>query len=197
MSIYIINRVDRIDRWYDVRDEMRRVGIGGYQHFSAFVTSPGYIGCKMSHITILKDELKWYSNESLYVYEDDVVFLNEARLTAGKAMIQLPEDWHVLYLGASPKQPQERYSENLFRLKNAHTTHAMVWNTEHKEAMQYVVDHEDEIKKIDDFYATVIQERFNCFVVYPICCTQRQYPSDTCKRSDVSTIVKNFNLYCK
>ena len=110
--------------------------------------------------------------------------------------MQLPSKWDCLYLGASPKEPQVRYSDNLFRLNNAHVTHAIIWHNRKDGAVDYILEHRNEINKIDDYFAKVIQPRFNCFVIYPMLCTQKQTKSDTCGRSDVSTIVNNYNRYC-
>jgi hypothetical protein len=114
-----------------------------------------------------------------------------------RALIQLPDSWDCLYLGASPKEPQERYSENLFTLKNAHVTHAIVWNKRHNGAIEYILTHKSDIRKYDDYLATIIQPNFNCFVCFPLVASQKQFSSDTCTRSDVSTIDRNFNLYCR
>ena len=54
-----------------------------------------------------------------------------------------------------------------------------------------------DIKKIDVYMRDVIQPLFNCFITYPMLATQRSSKSNVAIRSDVSTIVKNYNLYCK
>lgn len=161
--------------------------------FSAIDTKPGWHGCRQSHIDILEI---MPANDIIAIYEDDVKFLQSWRVVFD-AMNQLPEDWDCLYLGASPNEPQERYSKNLFRVKNAHVTHAIVWNKRHNGAIDHILSHKSDIRKWDDYLATVIQPRFNCFLTYPMVVTQTQFKSDTCTRSDVSTIEKNYNKYCK
>lgn len=192
MVSWVINLDKRVERWYYVREHLAQMGIK-VTRFSAIEAKPGWVGCRESHLEILQ---KTPIGDIVAIYEDDVKFL-EPWSTVFKAMNQLPENWDMLYLGASPKQPQERYSENLFRLKNAHVTHSIVWNVRHNGAVQYLLSHKSDIKKIDDFYATVIQPMFNCFVCYPLVAVQKQFPSDTCRNSDVSTIERNYNLYCK
>jgi GR25 family glycosyltransferase involved in LPS biosynthesis len=192
MMNYVINLDKRVERWYYVREHLHDIGIR-VQRFPAIETKPGWRGCAESHLRILS---KMEMGGITAIYEDDVMFLQPLEVMY-KALDQLPDDWDCLYLGASPKEPQERYSENLFRLKNAHVTHAIIWYKRIGGAVEYILSHKDEIKKIDDFFATVIQPRFNCFVAYPIVAIQKQFQSDTCHRSDVSTIQKNYNLYCK
>lgn len=192
MVSWVINLDKRVERWIYVREELFSMGIKPIR-FSAIETKPGWHGCRDSHLQILQSAEK---NSVVAIYEDDVKFLQPWSVVF-KAMNQLPENWDMLYLGASPKEPQERYSENLFKLKNAHVTHAIVWNIRHKGAVEYLLTHKSDIRKYDDYLAQAIQPNFNCFLCYPLVATQKQFQSDTCGRSDVSTIEKNFNLYCK
>lgn len=191
MRAYCINLDRRPDKWAYMRTEFERMYIR-VTRFSALDTKPGWKGCRDSHLAVMelcKDE------NMFIIYEDDVQFL-EDRAAMSRAIAQLPDDWDCLYFGASPKEPQERYSENLFRLKNAHVTHAILWRNRHDGAVKYILNHREDIGKFDDYLATVIQPKFNCFVAYPLIATQIQFQSDTCGRSDVSTIVLNYNKYC-
>jgi len=191
MKNYVINLNRRVERWQYVKEHLADLGIKVIR-FPAIDTKPGWVGCRESHLQILelcKDE------EVFTIYEDDVKFVGGPD-SIEPIMSQLPPDWDCLYLGASPKEPQERYSENLFRLKNAHVTHAIVWHNRKDGAVEYILSHKHHIRKWDDYLATVIQPMFNCFVVYPLVATQIQFQSDTCGRSDVSTIESNYNKYC-
>ena len=160
--------------------------------FPAVDTTPGWVGCRESHLQVLE---MFKDCDGFAIYEDDVKFLTSLDYIY-IAMGQLPDDWDMLYLGASPKEPQERYSDNLFKVKNAHVTHAIIWHPRVGGAIDYILEHRQEIRKIDDFFATTIQPKFNCFLTYPLICTQIQTKSDTCGRSDVSTIMNNYNRYC-
>ena len=192
MKCYVINRNDRPQRWDKVWDELIRVGIKP-ERFPAIIATPGWVGCRDSHLKLLEQNR---NEEHVIIFEDDVIFITDPVFAIEKCFTELSPDWDCLYFGASPKQPQERYSEHLFKLNNAHVTHAILWNMQGEAVKQILVD-KDQIRKWDDYLATVIQPKFNCFVVYPMVATQRQYQSDTCKRSDVSTIESNYNLYCK
>ena len=193
MTNYVINLDKRVERWYYVREHMAEMGIK-VTRFPAIEAKPGWVGCRESHLEILQ---KTPIGDIIAIYEDDVKFL-ETWESVLKSISQLPPSWDCLYLGASPKQPQERVSDNLFRLKNAHVTHAIVWNVRHNGAVQYLLSHKSDVKKIDDFYAQKLQYLFNCFVCYPMVATQKDFnQSDTCHRSDVSSILKNYNLFCR
>jgi hypothetical protein len=188
MKSFCINLDRRPDKWAYVRHEFEVNNIR-VTRFTAFNTRPGWIGCRESHIRIMelcKDE------DMFTIYEDDVKFLDNK----WTAYNELPEDWDCLYLGASPQEPQERYSEHLFRLKNALTTHAIIWHNRRGGATEFILKNKGKIGKWDVFLAKIIQPTYNCFVTFPILVTQTQFSSDTCGRSDVSTIEKNYNKYC-
>lgn len=194
MKTYCINLQDRPARWLDVQDELSRFGWGWpVERIDAVRTHPGWIGCTESHFIALRMGI--VGGNPFCVLEDDVLFLQDRQVLLN-AIDQLPEDWDMLYLGASPKKQQERYSDNLFRLDNANVTHAIIWNPRSGGALDYVLNDRASIRKIDDYFATVIQPRFNCFVTYPMVATQKDLQSDTCKYSDVGTILRNYNTFC-
>jgi glycosyl transferase, family 25 len=195
LNTYVINRSDRPQRYTDVREELKKQGLNAHR-FEAVVGKRGYEGCRDSHLAVID---RCQRDIAFMVLEDDVVFLEDITPYLDDAIRQMPPNWDLLYLGASPKQPQERYSENLFRLKNAFTTHAIIYHSRVDGAIDYILRHRAEIKKIDVFYAQIIQEKFNVFVTYPMICSQKDYggKSDTCSRVDVSSIVKNYNSFCK
>jgi glycosyl transferase, family 25 len=193
MRSYCINLDRRPDKWEYVSKHLAERGIEP-DRFPAIDRKPGWVGCRESFLKLLTDQ--YFSEDPFCVYEDDVIFLEHIDVVC-KAMAELPKDnWDCLYLGASPREPQERYSNNLFRLKNAVCLHAVIWNPRSEGALEYIVSHQKDIEKIDDYMATVIQPMFNCFCTFPLVVTQTQFQSDTCGRSDVSTIVENYNKYC-
>ena len=197
---YCINRDDRPERWADVQKEFDRIGMPA-KRVSAVISTPykrGWEGCRDSHIKTLIDIDM--SGEMGLVFEDDVVFLCEKEDfwdNFSKAVNELPHDWDALYLGASPQEPQERYSPHLYRLSRAWTTHAILWNHKGLTINTIITDSNNhKIGKWDVYLSDVIMPGYNIFVTSPMLCTQRQYQSDTCTRSDVSTILKNYQRFC-
>jgi len=193
MRCYVINLDRRADRWAVTRDYLYDKGFD-VTRFSAI--DDRWRGCRDSHLAILEQNKHLpitviFEDDILFTYEDDII----RRIF--DSMAEMPVDWDCLYLGASPKEPQERYSEHLYKLNNAHVTHAILWHNREGGAVDYILEHRNDIDKIDDFFAKTVQPMFNCYVCYPLLSTQRQTQSDTCKRSDVSTIEKNYKLYCK
>jgi hypothetical protein len=192
--VWCINLDRRTDKWHDVQREFNRVGIDKVMRFMAYDTKPGWKGCAMSHLGVM-EKVKY--DPMGIVFEDDVRFLtNDPQRAINKAMLQLPDDWDMLYLGGSPQEPQEQYSDNLFYARNILCMHAYIINNNNG-CIDYVLDHRKEIAKIDAYFAHTVQSLFKCFLVSPLLAIQFQFQSDTCKRSDVSTIAINFNKFCK
>jgi GR25 family glycosyltransferase involved in LPS biosynthesis len=196
MKNYVINLDRRADRWVVVREELNSYGFS-LTRFPSIDTKPGWRGCASSHLSIMEQA----KNEVAYItWEDDVQFLYDKDTTdfiLNKALQQIPSDWDALFLGASPQEPQERYSDNLFRLKNAFCTHAILWHNRPNGATEYILRNKDRIEKIDVFLSQEIFPIFNCYLVYPLLISQHQTQSDCCTRSDLSTIAKNYAKYCK
>jgi hypothetical protein len=191
MINYLIHLDRRTDRLIDAETEFAKMGME-FSLVLAFDEKPGWVGCKKSHLYILRE----LPGTVFAVYEDDVQFLLGER-DIRIAMDELPEDWDMLYLGASPQEPFYRYSPHLFKMGKSWTTHAIIWHRREGGAINYILQHEDEIGKIDVFLSEQVHPKFNCFLVSPLICTQKQTQSDCCKRSDLSTIVRNYNRYCK
>jgi hypothetical protein len=163
--------------------------------YPAKINKIGWMGCRDSHLSCL---VKIFANQEVSaIFEDDIKFLTDISV-ATEAMTELPSDWDILYLGCSPQAPQEQYSPHLFKITKALTTHAMIWNVRENGALEYCLTADDEyrIGKWDVFLMNEVQPKFNCFCTYPMVCTQADFQSDTCRRSDVSTIVTNYNRFC-
>jgi len=189
MKTYVINLDRRTDRLEYITKHLSDHRID-FIRFSAIDNK--WEGCRDSHLAIM-EECK--DDKVFMILEDDVQFVQPMK-AMGDAVTQLPEDWDCLYLGASPKEPQVKYSPNLYKINNAHVTHAIVWRNREGGAVEYILEHRDDIQRIDDYFAKVIQPMFNCFLIYPLTAIQIQTQSDTCKRSNVSTIVTNYHKYC-
>jgi GR25 family glycosyltransferase involved in LPS biosynthesis len=193
MIIYCINRNDRPERLARTREELAKQSLNAHR-VSAIINTPGWVGCRESHLKVIERHAK---NSAFMIIEDDIAFLNDYEPWVTMAMSQLPSDWDMLYLSASPKTPQERYSNNLFRLRGAVCAHAIIYHPREGGAVEYILSHREDIKKIDRYYADTVQLLFNCYITAPIICTQWQHSSDTCQRTDSSTIYKNYIQYCK
>jgi GR25 family glycosyltransferase involved in LPS biosynthesis len=192
MKAVLINREDRPERLKESRKELNGYGIF-FDIFPAVISSPGWKGCRDSHLAVLE---KYKDDKFVMVFEDDVMFLNDPMHPIAEVAQELHPAWDMLYLGISPTQKYLKVSPHLYKCNGGYTTHAIIWRYRQGGAVEYILNHKKDILKWDVFLSSVIHKKFNCFVIYPILCTQRQVQSDTCKRSDAGSIVRNYNKYC-
>jgi GR25 family glycosyltransferase involved in LPS biosynthesis len=197
MKIFVINRDDRPERMERAREQLDVVWMP-FERFEAIKTKPGWMGCRDSQLAILDKikHMRWHDDYRFsLILEDDVLFMPDWWNVLRDARFFLPLDWSLLYLGCSPQSPLERHNKYLYKVKDSLCTHAILYNNRNNGVVDYILANKGEIQKIDVYYKDVIQEQFRCFVTYPICATQWQSKSDTCMRSDTSTILKNFNKH--
>jgi len=190
MRVYCINLDNRKERWDQTQEEMKVLGATPIR-FSATLKRRRHSGCISSHMALwkqVKDE------GVVMVIEDDILFLDNAKENFETALSQLPEDWDMLYLGATLNEPLERVSDNLLRLKRGWACHAIVYNNQNG-VLDYLLK-EMVDNKIDIFMADVIQEKFNCYMCYPMVATQRPGISDiTRKYTDYNKIMRRYRKY--
>ena len=72
-GIFYINLDSRVDRLNEIRGELERIGLEG-ERFPAVKETPGFIGCALSHIAVLK-EARDRGLKNVMVLEDDFEFL--------------------------------------------------------------------------------------------------------------------------
>jgi GR25 family glycosyltransferase involved in LPS biosynthesis len=193
MKTIVIHRHDRPERLQDLVEHLRIIGWDSFSVFDAIIDKPGWKGCRDSHLAVMED----YKDEVMFlVLEDDVRFVeNTSEIVS--SLFQLPQDWDCLFLGVNPQEPQKRYSKNLFKLSKSFCTHSIIWHPRKGGAVEYILEHKAEIEKIDVFFCEKIFPNFNCFLTEPLVCVQSsKYNSDTCKKSDVGQISKNYSKYC-
>jgi GR25 family glycosyltransferase involved in LPS biosynthesis len=54
------------------------------------------LGCKLSHIAALMK----CEGDSIFIFEDDAVFVDNFHEELEKSLAVLPDDWDMVYLGA-------------------------------------------------------------------------------------------------
>jgi GR25 family glycosyltransferase involved in LPS biosynthesis len=195
MKTWVINLASRPERFKRAKEQLDTANIP-FERFDAI--KGGWKGCRDSHLAILEKakENRWEEDYcSILVLEDDVEFVPNWERIFRNAKFHLPLGWDMLYLGTSPQAPLKIYSEWLYEVKHSLTAHAILYNNRPRGVVDYILSYKEDIKKIDVYYKDVIQEQFKCYVTYPMCATQWQSKSDIAHRSDVSTIVRNFNKF--
>jgi hypothetical protein len=134
---------------------------------------------------ILLDFLYSEDNRLLHL-EDDVVFRDLTHLP--QAISELPDGWDILYLGANlicwnNGEPQpERFSEHLFRVKAAWTTHAIGYNR--KCVYEILAKQPAFSEQMFDQYLSSRLPEFKAYCVAPMVAYQRPRFSSIWSRAD-------------
>lgn len=159
--------------WQIAQAEFNRVGLEVEKYQAVKEIGP-HQSFSHSERNILLDFLH-SDAETLLHLEDDVVFRDLSLLQA--ALLQLPADWDIVYLGANlvlwnNGEPwPERYSDHLFRVKCAWTTHAIAYN---KKCVRRILEGQPsfDAQMFDNWLSTRLPE-LNAFCVAPMVAYQR------------------------
>ena len=111
------------------------------------------------------------SNDTLMMFEDDILLKENNHLE--KAISQLPKDWDLCYLGANIIGPVERYSDNLFRIYGAWTTHAVIYRNPQEIGKEYT----DTSIMFDAWLNENIVSRGKSYIVSPMLAWQVTHKS--------------------
>ena len=90
-----------------------------YTRFKAVEATDPRLGCKLSHLSVLSN----YDSEVIFIFEDDSVFVDDFDKKFEEAMNSVPQDWHMLYLGAHLLQ-KEPVNDYWVRSLECSSTHA-------------------------------------------------------------------------
>jgi hypothetical protein len=129
----------------------------------------------------------WQSGASSLLHlEDDCIFRSCDHL--GLALSELPDDWDIVYLGANlicwnnGEIAPERYSEHLFRVRAAWTTHCVGYS---RKGAQYLLERQPGFSEImfDNWMSTQLPY-LNAYCVAPMVAYQRPRFSSIWGRED-------------
>lgn len=130
------------EEWTRGLIEFNRVGLE-VEKFQSIADIGPHQSFSHSVRRILIDFLYSGARTLLHV-EDDCTFRDLSYLPT--ALAQLPDDWDIVYLGANlilwgdgTVAPPERYSDHLFRVYGAWTTHAIGFN---RKVVPFILEHQ-------------------------------------------------------
>lgn len=180
-KIYLLNLPERKDRLVVSAIELGAMGIEATV-FPAVKSDNGQEGVYLSLMQIFRHAVdRKYS--SVLLFEDDFercTGVPEFKQTMEKAVRQLPEYWHMLFLGANLPDPKQvtQHSANLLRTKRALALHAVAYSYE---CMQMILSL-PRMLPIDLQIANFIGPLGHSYVTYPLLCSQRVGYSDIEKK---------------
>jgi GR25 family glycosyltransferase involved in LPS biosynthesis len=140
----------------------------------------GIIGCKMSHLEILRKSLN-YNEEYIMILEDDIVFENNTLIYLELALNNLKKlDWDILYLTTNIINIEDaiRVDTNILYLKKSLTTTAQIFKKDKIMKIINIIQNSD--AEIDNTYSDLLT---NKYCVYPMCGYQRESWSDINKQN--------------
>jgi GR25 family glycosyltransferase involved in LPS biosynthesis len=186
-EIWCINLDHRIDRWEHAQKQFEKIGINNVQRFSAIKNDDGRIGLIKSFLELFK-YAKNKNLNNILIFEDDVLFLNDTINILEKSLNQLKQSkmsWGMFYLGANTHTKLPKINNNLCLLKNAYAAHAICY---HARVFDDIINKFSKIEKIlsqddiNDVFFSTLQNKYNCFVTYPLLATQIPSYSDLEKK---------------
>lgn len=128
--VYVLNLNSRPERWKDVSEELKRVGIFERVTRIQGVSNPNpRMGCSLGHLACLKQARKDGAKTPL-ILEDDVRFFSGFEGALLNAIGSLPKDWELFYVGynldpsSSSSKAPEFWGAHLLRIYRCLTTHA-------------------------------------------------------------------------
>jgi hypothetical protein len=185
-TILVINLPHRIDRFGQFLNEAMRVKMHNdnpeIKRIDGILNTPGSINDGFNKAQ--RNALEACKGTSL-ILEDDCIFSDISHLP--QALIDLPADWDLCYLGAnvvgtdlcSWPEP-EYYTNNLRRVKQAWTTHAIAYSEKGLEWILKNWNYQDGTM-YDDFLRQNL-EKLQAYIVCPMVADQRKGYSDIWQR---------------
>lgn len=166
--------------WPTVCQEFERVGLSGVWRFVPYPVD----GCKIlgphqsfnASVRQMLVDFLGTDSQNMLSMEGDVIFRDLSHLA--QALRELPSDWDIVYLGANLTccpTPPEQFSEHLFRIKGAWTTHAIGYN---RKVVQFILDNQPGFsEEMVDCWLSKQFDRLNAYVVAPMVAYQRPHQS--------------------
>lgn len=175
-KIYVVNLKHRIDRRVEMEDELNAHGIP-FVLFEATYDDNGIKGLVETMKRLFADALaKGYRN--IIVLEDDAHFLvkNPVAFLA-EVLPQIPKDYHLFYLGLNLIAKPIRVSENVLKVIDCYSTHAVAYS---REGMQITAERLEQVPLMpyDIFIRQEVLGRGASYCTFPMMATQRENYSD-------------------
>jgi GR25 family glycosyltransferase involved in LPS biosynthesis len=170
-----INLDRRPERWTSMQRKLEQAGIRTVERLSAVDgirievpeahrnLRPVDYACTMSHLAAVR-QARERGAESVLILEDDAFFDPEFPARFAEYVAQLPDDWHMLFLGGYHFQPPMPVNSHIVRAVETLTTHAYaVRDSLYDEFIRL----NEAPPRIVDRNNTVLQSRFQCYCFEP------------------------------
>ena len=141
-----------------------------------FKASKGAWGCYRSHLKLLKRfQRSKYNN--VIIFEDDALLVKN--FMERWHVVNVPNDWDMLYLGGQPLKPLRKVNECIYRCDNVNRTHAYAIN---RKCVDFLIKHLSNTPFKDEFHVDSkygeIHKDLNTYIIIPRLIGQRSGVSD-------------------
>lgn len=175
-EIIVISLERRLDRRLLMVEQMEKSGLD-FRFFNAVDDENGVRGLVGSMKILLKQCLdKHYQN--VLILEDDAKFLVEdAKGFFDQVIPQIPDKYNCFYLGLNLLSRPLRISENVLKVNDCYSTHAICYS---KEGMEWVLQflETSPLMPYDQFLRQWLIPMGMSYCSYPMMMTQRDSYSD-------------------
>lgn len=174
-KIYVINLAKRKDRMLNAVNQLNKYSIP-FERWEAIEEENGAEGLRLTMEKLFKACIK-EKYENVLVFEDDLdIIEKDINEIMSKVMSDLPPNYDIIYLGCQLCNcPSGFYNRNLLKgVDSAFATHAAIYSLK---AMKDIVKGKM-TAPIDNWIVGNIQQKKNCYAVYPIVASQIVGKSD-------------------
>lgn len=176
-AIYLINLDSRPDRLNQAMNELRKQLIKKVIRIPGIVHQNPATGCHLSHAECYLDAIN-SGYDRILIMEDDIEFFPNAYQNLEMALIELPADWDMFYLGANlDNYKAYEISEHVCKLTGAYATHAYAVKRPLFQEL-FEINSNMSIAHNDVYYAENIHPNYNCYMAMPLIAGQRDSYSD-------------------
>lgn len=194
---YYINLDRRQDRQQHMQHQLQRFGLASarvpavdgkqvtwkpeYGVLSNYWNTGAFAYCLSYRVAIIDAMKNGY--DKVLIMDDDCVLQDNLWEVLDKAYKDLPEEWHMLYLGANHGHPQpvsvpteqDRIGDYLYKLKGSMGSHAIIL---HKSCFQTILNFTAAPYAPLDMFFSMYQKFFPCYITYPGLASQLPGMSD-------------------
>lgn len=175
-EVYVINLPHRLDRRAEMQEHLDSVGIP-FTFFEATKDDNGVKGLVETMKRLFRHILG-KRQERVIILEDDAKFLVEDPVEFLRQVIpQVPKDFKLFHLGLNLLAPPKRVSENVLKVIDCYSTHAICYSYE---GVKMCLERLEEVRlqPYDIFIRQELLSTGRCYCTFPMLATQRESFSD-------------------
>jgi len=179
-KVYLINLEQDTDKYQTMKNKLDNLNIQ-FELFKAIdgkklnnckllrSGNKGAVGCKMSHMTILRNAKK-NNYSKILILEDDIYFwktFNEKFDSLYKELMTKNKSWKVLYLGGCAHKPLPKTNNNIWEIGSARLYGSQAIGFD-KSIYNTILQSENDRRPYDDILAESINQHNYIFTPYLI-----------------------------